>query len=614
MSHLPAALQRLADVRLSDYGQSCARPSPVSQLMQDFSRGFRVGIDVNLGVGYVNEDTIPTEAIAAAFEYVATHPDEYPHAYNYGESKGSQRLEAALRRFFLRHRLGGYTRATLEQREFAIGANGATSLLYAFAQVMPRGVVITSDPQYYIYSDMLRRLGFTLRTVAEDDDGIDVDALEAVLESCADDVSFVYVVTVGNPSAAILSNERRERLTRVVTRLSERLGRKVPLLLDEAYEWLIHDSMREPTHPAPQYLSGALWDELGIVYELGTLSKVLAPSLRIGFVLGPAGRLLDALIQCTNDIGFSAPLLNQEACAHLLDTVVDDHVRSVREGYATKGKLVKAALDRELGAWLEHCVGGRAGFYYYLTLEGIETHANSPFYAYCSRTTGDPSATTAPRVIYLPGNLCVDQGAGHDGSKSPAAVRSARQMRLSFGFSSNAELERGVTLLGEAARHAKDEQAGISRAVLADPALTEFLMHLLASYERVAGSPLLEATSRADLVRRMAQAPFVLLSHDTRPEPVYTFGNSLALQLWEMTWGEFTSMPSNRCAEPMHRDQREQFLKEVREQGIARGYSGVRISKTGRRFRIEDVTCWNITNDSGERIGQAACYPRWTFL
>lgn len=573
--------------------------------MQAFSRDFRAGVDINLGVGYVNEETIPAAAIAAAFEYVTTHPEQHPHAYNYGESKGSQRLDAALRRFFSRHGLGGYTPELLAQREFAIGANGATSLLYAFAQVMPRGIVVTSDPQYYIYSDTLRRLGFELRTVPEDDDGIDVDALERVLDECGDAVSFTYVVTIGNPSAAILSNARRERLVHVVTNFSKRVGRKVPLLLDEAYEWLTHDSS--------QYSSGALWDELGLVFEVGTLSKVLAPSLRLGFVLGPPGALLDALVQCTNDIGFSAPLINQEACAHLLDTVVDDHLRTVREGYAVKAKLVEQALDRELGAWLEHRVGGRAGFYYYLTLAGIETHAQSPFYAYCSRTTNNEATAGAARVIYLPGNLCVAQNTPGE-RQSEAALRSARQLRLSFGFSANDELERGITLLGEAARYAKDLDAGITEAVLTTPRLTDFLMHALASYQRVTGTPLVEGSSVTELVHGLVRAPFVLASHDAQSEPVYTFGNALALQVWEMTWQEFTSLPSNRCAEPMHREERELFLRDVREKGIARGYSGVRISKSGRRFRIEDVTCWNVLDGRGQRIGQAACYPRWTFL
>lgn len=596
----------MTEVRLSDYGRSCARPSPVSQLMQEFSRGFRVGVDINLGVGYVNEATIPARQIAAAFEYVASHPEEYPHAFNYGESKGSQRLDAALRRFFARHAVGGYTPALLETREFAIGANGATSLLYAFAQVLPRGMVITTDPQYYIYADALRRLGFTLRTVPEDEEGVDIDALETLLATCGDEVSFVYIVTVGNPSAAVLSNERRERLVRAVTGLSRRLGRKVPLLLDEAYEWLLHDA-EEDAPGASLQLSGVQWDELGLLYELGTLSKILAPSLRIGFVLGPAGLLLDSLIQCTNDMGFSAPLINQEACAHLLDTVVDAHLRSVRGGYRHKAALVREALDTELGAWLQQCIGGRAGFYYYLTFEGIRTDARSPFYAYCSRTAGEQAQCNEARVVYLPGDLCVD-------SEGVSAERSRRQLRLSFGFSEDVELVRGVQLLGEAARYAKDEQESLSARVLDNPELLVFLGHALASYEKCEGRPLIAASTSTDMVRQLMRAPFVFLSHDTQPEPVYTFGNALALQLWQMSWEEFTSMPSNRCAEPMHREQREQFLHDVQKRGIARGYSGVRISKHGRRFRIEDVTCWNVTDDQGMRIGQAACYPRWTFL
>lgn len=596
----------ITDVRLSDYGRSCARPSPVSQLMQEFSRGFRVGVDINLGVGYVNEATIPARQIAAAFEYVASHPDQHPHAFNYGESKGSQRLDAALRRFFTRHALGGYTQSLLDTREFAIGANGATSLLYALAQVLPRGTVITTDPQYYIYADALRRLGFTSKTVPEDEDGLDIDALEALLQSCGDEVSFVYVVTVGNPSAAILSNARRERLVRAVTDLSRRLGRKVPLVLDEAYEWLLHDA--SDAFEAPEQLStGAHWDELGLVYELGTLSKILAPSLRIGFVLGPPGTLLDALIQCTNDMGFSAPLLNQEACAYLLDTVVDAHLRAVREGYRHKAKLVRQTLDTELGAWLQQCIGGRAGFYYYLTLDGIRTDAESPFYAYCSRTTLEHASGGDARVIYLPGNLCVDPG-------STSAERSRHQLRLSFGFSEDAELVRGAQLLGEAARYAKDEQESLTARVLSKPELVLFLQHAMNSYERCEGRPLVTAANATDMVRKLVRAPFVFLSHDTQPEPVYTFGNALALQLWQMSWEEFTSMQSNRCAEPMHRAQREQFLRDVQQHGIARGYAGVRISKHGRRFRIEDVTCWNVLDDDGVRIGQAACYPRWTSL
>ena len=73
-------------------------------------------------------------------------------------------------------------------------------------------------------------------------------------------------------------------------------------MLDQAYEWLVHDESQG-------LRSGLHWDELSLVYEIGTLSKVLAPALRIGFIFGPHGALMNALVQCTNDIGFSAPLV-----------------------------------------------------------------------------------------------------------------------------------------------------------------------------------------------------------------------------------------------------------------------------------------------------------------
>lgn len=590
----------VAPPTLSPYGALSAEPSPVSRLMKAFSRGFRPGVDVNLGVGYVNEATIPAANIAHAISHVVEHPEEHPHAFNYGESKGSERLERALRRYIVRHGLGGLSQDLLASRELLIGANGATSVLFALSQVLPQGVVVTTVPEYYIYGNLLRRMGFAVHAVPEDVDGLDVAALEAVLSERGSDVSFVYVVTVGNPSATILSNERRRALVDVVTRASRRLNRKIPLVLDQAYEWLVHAEAQQQT-------SGVHYDELGLVYEIGTLAKVLAPALRIGFVFGPPGPLMNALVQCTNDIGFSAPLVVQEACAWLLDNVVDEHVKLVRAGYQRKARVVASALATHLQPWVEACVGGSAGFYYYVTLRDIETGEGSDFYRYCARSTKIAELDGVPmhsRVVYLPGNLC-----------APAeGTRSKRQFRLSFGFGSEEELVTGVKLLGEAARFAASEHSGIVKRVMQDARLVAFIEAMLHSYYVAKGEHLVPPGLLETRVRALAMAPFVVLSHDAQAEPVYNFGNALGLRLLEMSWQEVTTMPSNRCAEPMHREQRERFLQEVERTGMARNYSGIRISKSGRRFRIEEVTCWNVVDSSGVRLGQAASYPRWVFL
>jgi hypothetical protein len=232
-------------------------------MMADFAHDFRDGVDINLGVGYVNEKTIPVSCLVEAMQAVAGDGARYRQAFNYGNPAGSANLIASLSRF-----LGG----TLSEKRLAIGACGATSILDALAEVMEPGIVVTSDPMYYIYSDALERKGFEVLAVPEDGEGIDLAALGRKLRERGVDpgrIAFFYVVTVNNPSCTILSNARRRALFEVAAGLSRQQDRSIPIFYDLAYELLLHDPAVEP------FVSVMPADNLGIVYEVGTLSKVL---------------------------------------------------------------------------------------------------------------------------------------------------------------------------------------------------------------------------------------------------------------------------------------------------------------------------------------------------
>ena len=141
-----------------------------------------------------------------------------------------------------------------------------------------------------------------------------------------------------------------------------------------------------------------------------------------------------------------------------------------------------------------------------------------------------------------------------------------------------------------------------------------FSEHSLRSYQSLLGRELTAPGSLIERAARLFEADYVVLSHTAANVPVYNYGNALALKLWELPWDAFVAMESHKCAEPMAQEARDCFLQEVETQGFATGHSGVRISASGRRFRIDDVTCWNVYDEAGTRIGQAATYQQRTFL
>ena len=146
-------------------------------------------------------------------------------------------------------------------------------------------------------------------------------------------------------------------------------------------------------------------------------------------------------------------------------------------------------------------------------------------------------------------------------------------------------------------------------------AVVSHVQRLLDSFARLLGLELIDrAGTPVEQSTRLWQAAIVVVSHGTDADPVLTYGNAAALALWEMSWEELTQTPSRLTAEPVHRDERARLLARTREHGFVDDYSGIRISKTGRRFRIEQAIVWNLTDGVGNQLGQAATFDRWTPL
>lgn len=145
--------------------------------------------------------------------------------------------------------------------------------------------------------------------------------------------------------------------------------------------------------------------------------------------------------------------------------------------------------------------------------------------------------------------------------------------------------------------------------------LQEHVARLLESYARWTGRRIVNTElPPVEQARRLFHAPFVLLSHDTAPDPILNYSNQAGLSLFQLTWEELNALPSRLTAESVEQAQREQLLATVAKRGHLDNYRGVRITKTGRRFMIEQAAVWNLTDEDGAYYGQAAMFSRWKYI
>lgn len=105
-------------------------------------------------------------------------------------------------------------------------------------------------------------------------------------------------------------------------------------------------------------------------------------------------------------------------------------------------------------------------------------------------------------------------------------------------------------------------------------------------------------------------APFAVLAHNTDPDQLFIYANKAAQRRFGYSWDEIIRLPSRLSAEAPSREERQRFLERVQRLGYEAGYKGVRVTKSGQRFIIEEATLWQLLDEDGKLHGQAVIIPR----
>lgn len=298
------------------------------------SRPFTLPPEVlHFSAGTPDPRLVPVELIARTWRRVVRRGGR--RLLEYGEPGGHPALRAALAQMVSEVR---GVPASAQQVVVTRGSQMALDLL-ARAVLRPGEVVAVEELGYRPAWEALRLAGAQLVPVPVDGDGLQVDALERLAKRRK--LRAVYVTPHHQfPTTVTMAAGRRLALLA----LAKRYGL---LVLEDDYDHEFHYEGR-PVLP----LASA--DEAGVVASIGTLSKVLAPGLRLGFVVAPTA-LAERLVRLRAVMDRQGDHPMEATVAELLEEgELQRHVRKMRGVYRTRRDFLVRRLEAKLGdvlAW-----------------------------------------------------------------------------------------------------------------------------------------------------------------------------------------------------------------------------------------------------------------------
>ncbi|HET9315518.1 MAG TPA: PLP-dependent aminotransferase family protein [Vicinamibacteria bacterium] len=371
---------------------------------------------ISFAGGLPAPEVFPADEILAASHRVLRQQRD--QALQYGATEGYRPLRELLVRHMARYGI----EVGPENVLVTSGAQQALDLV-GKAFINPGDRIAMEDPTYLGAIQAFSAYEAHYVTVPLDDDGMCVDRLEDALRAAP---KFVYVLpNFQNPSGVTLSLARRRRLVEICARYG------TPIVEDDPYGQLRYEGDHlPPLVTLDADLHGCARGERsfrGSVIYLGTLSKTLAPGLRIGWVVASAEVVSKLAVLKQGADLHSSSFAQMVAYETAQGGFLDRHVKLIRQVYAERRDAMLSALQRHMPAGVRW-THPQGGLFLYLTL---------PPGVLAADVLKD---ALAAKVACIPGTAFHPVGGGE------------RSMRLNFSYSRPEVIEEGIARLGAVLR------------------------------------------------------------------------------------------------------------------------------------------------------------------
>lgn len=288
---------------------------------------------ISLAGGMPPEDLFDIEGIQQAIRMVAIGDrDRASRALQYGETEGNPELRRQVASLMAEK---GVTGMEPDSVVLTTGASQGIDLV-ARALLAPDDVLAVERPTFLATLNAAHLCEGLVAGVEIDERGLLVESFESLLERSP--VKALYTMpTFSNPSGAVLSVERRRMLLEVAQK------HEVVIVEDDPYGSLWFS---EPPPPSLLALAQEM-DEPPVCVHLGTFSKIMAPGLRLGWVIAPPS-LLERIAVVKQIADVHTSTLDQAiAVAYLESGRLPSHLERLRKGYEERsGWLTEAIRER----------------------------------------------------------------------------------------------------------------------------------------------------------------------------------------------------------------------------------------------------------------------------
>ncbi|MBV9055137.1 MAG: PLP-dependent aminotransferase family protein [Candidatus Eremiobacteraeota bacterium] len=362
---------------------------------------------ISFGGGLPAPELFPTGAIARATQRVL---ERYgAAALQYSVTEGIPEM-----RTWVAERLGRRSGCAFDAATVTI-VNGSQQGLDLLGKVFldPGDHVVLEDPAYLGAIQAFDAYQSRYLTVDTDDEGLIPDSLERVLERADPFPKFLYVVpNFSNPTGRTLSRGRREK----VVRICEHFG--LPIIEDDPY-----GELRFEGEDLPSLIT---YDTSAPVMYLGTGSKIMAPGMRIAWLVIPDAEIREKVVLAKQGADLHSGTLTQYIFSEYASDghSFDAHVARIARTYAARQGVMSDALAEAMPADVAF-TRPEGGMFLWVTVPGIDT-------------TELLRISAEMKVVFVPGVNFYPHRNVHDG------------MRLNFSNATEKNIRVGVERLGHA--------------------------------------------------------------------------------------------------------------------------------------------------------------------